>query len=76
MSTPDLYVRNSATGQYIHANDEKLTSGTTQNGTWGSTFKIPQGSAPGLWEIGAFTLGDAIGNTNFSPNSLGTFKVN
>lgn len=75
VAAPFFYIENQATGQSIYGMNPKLTSGTTQNGTWGIDFTIPQGSAPGQWEIRIGGLADTIGNSKYLSEPLSTFKV-
>lgn len=51
------------TGQSYYFSGLALESGTVQNGVWSGTVTLPQGAAPGTWDVSAFAVQDTLGNT-------------
>ncbi|WP_026040959.1 hypothetical protein, partial [Arthrobacter sp. TB 23] len=63
VKTPTLTVSHSDTSQSHGFGSMTLVSGTSKDGTYERTVTIPQGSAPGQWEVLLFPLGDTLGNS-------------
>ncbi len=53
-----------APGQNTGFASVELVSGNDLDGTWKATLTIPQGSAPGPWEVSLFPLQDKQGNSS------------
>ncbi|MGW1801572.1 DUF7743 domain-containing protein, partial [Streptomyces sp. NPDC001984] len=65
---PYLTFSNDPTGQSAGFGQMTLTSGTALDGTYQRTVTIPQGAAPGDWNVSLYPLEDKAGNTgSFGP---------
>ncbi|WP_307081682.1 S-layer homology domain-containing protein [Arthrobacter agilis] len=72
---PTITVSHTTTDQSFGFGAMSLVSGTTQDGTWERTVTIPEGSAPGKWEVTLYPLTDTLGNTSIFFQTLATLTV-
>ena len=59
---PTIFLTDPNTGQIVWGQNEKLTSGTPQNGVWTADLTVPQGSAAGRWTVKLLNLRDTLGS--------------
>ncbi|TAP27804.1 hypothetical protein [Arthrobacter sp. S41] len=62
-------------GQSYGFGEMTLVSGTAKNGVWERKVSIPEGSAPGAWEVSLYPLNDSLGNRGSGFRTLGTVNI-
>ena len=62
---PSVTASHDSSGQSTGFATVQRVSGDALDGTYEATLTIPQGSAPGAWEVSLFPLNDKQGNSGF-----------
>ncbi|WP_169512677.1 Ig-like domain-containing protein [Aestuariimicrobium kwangyangense] len=76
VKTPTVALFSDTTDQSLgfSPNNMILTQGTTTDGTWSHTIKVPTTAAPGAWTMTLYPVRDLLGNTTDNGTVTGFFE--
>lgn len=74
VSSVAISIRHEQSGQ-SYLSSARLSSGTSQNGVWSGTFRLPQGSAGGAWTITLYPASDTLGNSMQGFRTIRTVQI-